>query len=97
MTASQPKDLKIGFALAVNQLHSAVANEHRLKSAMPHSNPKFEARPGAKFGQNWCVFVTWPSGKTQELCGFDTQHLALMWIKNQSANWTVEQIMRDDT
>ena len=32
-----------------------------------------------------------------ELSGFENQHQALMWIKNNSANWLVERILRDNT
>jgi hypothetical protein len=61
---------------------------------MANSEPTFEARPGARYGQNWCVYITWPSGKTDVVSGFETQYQALEWIKHESANWTVEQIMR---
>jgi hypothetical protein len=62
---------------------------------MADTEPRFEARPSPQFGQNWCVYVTWPSGKKDTLSGFETQHQALLWIKNNSANWVVEQILRD--
>jgi hypothetical protein len=61
---------------------------------MPDSEPRFEARPSAQLGQNWCVHATWPSGEVNTLTGFKTQYQALEWIKNNSANWVVEQIMR---
>jgi hypothetical protein len=43
------------------------------------------------------VYVIWPSGKKDTLSGFETQHHALQWIKNNSANWVVEQILRDQS
>jgi hypothetical protein len=61
---------------------------------MADTEPRFEARPGEKLGQNWCVYVTWPSGKKDVLSGFETQYQALTWIKMHSANWTVDQILR---
>jgi hypothetical protein len=64
---------------------------------MADAEPRFEVRLGIQFGQNWCVHVTWPSGKKDTLSGFETQHDALQWIKFQSANWAVEQILRDQT
>jgi hypothetical protein len=79
-------------------LHAAIACStrfHRLH--MANTEPRFEARPSAQFGQNWCVYVTWPSGKQNTLSGFETQHQALEWIKDKSANWVVEQILGDQT
>ena len=62
---------------------------------MSDSNPTFEARPNPDpLGQDWCVFVNWPSGKKDVLTGLRTQYDALTWIKTTSANWVVEQIMR---
>lgn len=64
---------------------------------MAYADPRFEARPSAQFGQNWCVHVLWPSGQQNTVTGFKTQYEALEWIKNKSANWVVEQIMRGPT
>jgi hypothetical protein len=63
---------------------------------MSGSDPTFEARPNPdSLGSPWCVFVAWPSGKKDVVTGFGTQYDALNWIKVSSANWVVEQIMRD--
>ncbi len=62
---------------------------------MADAEPRFEARPSAQFGQNWCVIVTWPKGKIDTVTGFETQYQALQWIKHQSANWVVDRILND--
>lgn len=58
-----------------------------------NSDPKFEARPNDHLGQNWCVHVTWPSGATDLVTGFENQYSAIEWIRRDSANWTVDKIM----
>ena len=64
---------------------------------MSDSDPKFEARPSAQLGQKWCVQVTWPSGETEVIAGFENQYQALTWIKDKSANWVVEKILQKPT
>ena len=62
---------------------------------MSDSDPSFEARPNPDpLGRNWCVYVSWPSGKKDVVTGFRNQYDALRWIKTESANWTVDQILR---
>ncbi len=61
---------------------------------MTNTEPHLQARPSSQYGQNWCVHVVWPSGKTEELSGFATQYEALEWIRLKSANWAVDQILR---
>ncbi|HLF23626.1 MAG TPA: hypothetical protein VI565_06855 [Burkholderiales bacterium] len=64
---------------------------------MDKSDPKFQARPNGQFGQNWCVHVTWRSGVTDIVTGFANQYSALEWIRKDSANWVVEEIMKRPT
>jgi hypothetical protein len=64
---------------------------------MSNSDPHFEARPNEQLGQNWCVHVTWSSGKTDKMIGFLNQYQALEWIKHHSANWVADKIMRGPT
>ncbi len=61
---------------------------------MGNSNPRFQARPNSGLGEDWCVHVVWPSGETELVTGFATQYAALEWIRNESANWTVDKIMQ---
>jgi len=62
---------------------------------MSSADPSFEARPSPDpVSRGWCVYVNWPTGKTDVVAGFRTQYDALTWIKTSSANWVVEQIMR---
>lgn len=61
---------------------------------MADRDPKIEARPNSQFGNDWCVYVAWASGKTDVVTGFENQYRALNWIKNESANWVADQIMR---
>jgi hypothetical protein len=77
-------------------MHALIAPMQFYGCEMTSAEPRFEARPSSQFGQNWCVYVIWPSGKTDELTGFANQHQALEWIKMKSANWAVDQILRGD-
>jgi hypothetical protein len=56
------------------------------------TEPKLEARPAA---QGWCVYVSWPSGDVENVTGFQNQYQAITWIKEKSANWIADKIMRD--
>jgi hypothetical protein len=85
-----------GFARLPCQIESTTSIQSAVAkgwSQMTDSDPRFEARPSAQLGQNWCVHVIWPSGEKNVLSGFATQYQALEWIKKSSANWVVEQIM----
>jgi hypothetical protein len=61
---------------------------------MNDSDPIFQARPSTT-GQPWCVHVVWRSGQTEVVTGFETQYGALDWIRDKSANWLVERILKD--
>lgn len=62
---------------------------------MKSTEPTFQTRPDGPIGQPWRVHVVWPKGNTDILSGFATQHQALQWIRESSANWVVEKILQD--
>lgn len=61
---------------------------------MPDIKPKFQPLP-AESGDGWCINVTWPNGKTEELAGFINQYHALDWINRNSENWIADKILND--
>jgi hypothetical protein len=57
--------------------------------------PRFEARPSTSLDGGWCVHILWDSEKPDIITGFLTQYEALDWIKNKSANWVADYIIRN--
>jgi hypothetical protein len=38
-------------------------------------------------GLGWYVRLTWPSGQSEEIGGFSSEHEAQNWITNSSSVW----------
>jgi hypothetical protein len=59
--------------------------DHRQNHAAPRS---------VKFGPQWHVVGTHPSGQQEHITGFKTEADALDWIANDSVAWLEKQSVR---
>jgi hypothetical protein len=61
--------------------------------ARPAGEITLDPRP-LKYGQQWHVVGTYPSGQQEHITGFKTEASALDWIANDSSAWLEQQRVR---
>jgi hypothetical protein len=59
----------------------------------PAGEITLDLRP-LKYGQQWHVVGTYPSGQQEHITGFKTEASALDWIANDSSAWLEQQRVR---
>ena len=66
---------------------------HINQMAKPQGAITLDLRP-VKFGSQWHVVGTYPSGQQEHITGFKTEASALDWIANDSVAWLERQRVR---